>query len=510
MNRAIKIASLLFFCLIINVQSHVHAAETKSSSYVTLTLTVEQASADVALMRTALEEAHPGLYRYVAKPEIDAAFAKLEKRAKTPITDVELYGEISLLLATIRCDHTKAEFSDAMTKFRNESPTHLPFRFKLFDKRMFVFGGGAGQSALPRGAEILAINDQPVRAILDRLATAISIDGFTDASRQTKLVADSDLMGSDFDQFYPIFYGFTPKFKLSVVMPNDTQANTVTLGAITFREWVKLPWQSTAYRDEFYKSIDWKLLGNKTAILKIDTFVNYRNPVDPTAFYASFFKVLNASKVEHLIIDLRENGGGSGDTNVALASFLLDKPFVWNKPIQQKVIRFGAWSKYVETWGNAKEIFEPPMENFRKLASGFYERITSDATPDQRPNPIAADRFQGRVTVLSNPVNASGTTMLIAKLKDEKRITVIGEATGGSAEGPTAGRLFFLKLPTSGIVVRVPNYWNLMSIGAFTTGKGVAPDEEVIPTLEDFLAGKDRALDVAKTRVPATNSITTK
>jgi Peptidase family S41 len=505
MSFVIKIASILFFCIFITAQ----AAEPKSSTYAAITLTAEQASVDVALMRTALEEAHPGLYRYVPKPEVDAAFAKLEKRAKTPITDVELYGEISLLLAAIRCDHTKAEFSEAMTKYRNESPTHLPFRFKLFDKRMFVFGGDV-RSALPRGAEILAINDQPVRVVLDRLANAISIDGFTDASRQTKLASDSDLMGSDFDQFYPIFYGFAPRFKLSVMMPDETQAKTLTLDAITFREWVKLPWQSTAYRGEFYKSIDWKLLGNKTAILKIDTFVNYRNPVDPAAFYAGFFKVLNNSKIEHLIIDLRENGGGSGDTNVALASFLLDKPFVWNKPIQQKAIRFGAWSKYVETWGDRKEIFEPPVENFRKLASGFYERITSEDTPDQRANAIAAERFQGRVTVLSSPANASGTTMLIAKLKDEKRITVIGEATGGSAEGPTAGRLFFLKLPNSGIIVRVPNYWNLMSIGAFTAGKGVAPDVDVIPTLSDFLTGKDSVLDVAKTRTHTVTSAITK
>ncbi len=506
MSFVIKIALILISCLLIAA----HAAEPKPSTYSAIALTAEQAGADVALMRTALEEAHPGLYRHVPKPEVDAAFAKLEKRVKTSITDVELYGEISLLLAAIRCDHTKAEFSDAMTKFRNESPTHLPFRFKLFDKRMFVFGGDLRPQALPRGTEILAINDQPVRVILDRLANAISIDGFTDASRQTKLAADSDLMGSDFDQFYPVFYGFAPRFKLSVMMPNETQAKTVTLDAITFREWVKLPWQSTAYRGEFYKSIDWKLLGNKTAILKIDTFVNYRNPVDPAAFYAGFFKVLNSTKVEHLIIDLRENGGGSGDTNVALASFLLDKPFVWNKPIQQKAIRFGAWAKYVETWGDRKEIFEPPMENFRKLPSGFYERITSDATPDQRPNAIAADRFAGRVTVLSSPVNASGTTMLIAKLKDEKRITVIGEATGGSAEGPTAGRLFFLKLPNSGIVVRVPNYWNLMSIDSFTQGKGVAPDVEVIPTLNDFLAGKDSVLDAAKARAHTMTSATTK
>ena len=129
MRFIIKTASILFSCLIISAQ----AAEPRSSTYGANTLTAEQASADVALMRTALEEAHPDLYRYVAKPEIDAAFAKLAQRVKTPITDVELYDEISLLFAAIRCDHTEAEFLEAMSKFRNESRTQLPFRFKLFD-----------------------------------------------------------------------------------------------------------------------------------------------------------------------------------------------------------------------------------------------------------------------------------------------------------------------------------------------------------------------------------------
>ena len=49
-----------------------------------------------------------------------------------------------------------------------------------------------------------------------------------------------------------------------------------------------------------------------------------------------------------------------------------------------------------------------------------------------------------------------------------------------------------------------------MSISAFTQGKGVAPDVEVVPTLEDFLAGKDRALEVAKARVSTSTALTTK
>jgi C-terminal processing protease CtpA/Prc len=58
--------------------------------------------------------------------------------------------------------------------------------------------------------------------------------------------------------------------------------------------------------------------------------------------------------------------------------------------------------------------------------------------------------------------------------------------------------------------VRVPNYWNLMSISAFTQGKGVTPDVEVVPTLEEFLTGKDRVLDIAKTRDHTVTSAITK
>jgi hypothetical protein len=60
MSFFIKIASILFSCLLIAAL----AAEPKSSTYAGFSLTTEQASADAALMRTALEEAHPGLYRY--------------------------------------------------------------------------------------------------------------------------------------------------------------------------------------------------------------------------------------------------------------------------------------------------------------------------------------------------------------------------------------------------------------------------------------------------------------
>lgn len=466
------------------------------NAYPARLLSGADATADITMMRRALEETHPGLTRYASRADIDAAFASLEKRVVEPITDLALYREISLMLATIRCDHTKAEYAEAMTRWREKYATHLPFRFKLFDGRMYVYSSDARQPALAKGTEVLQINDEPVAAIVQRLQAAVSIDGYTDASRNTKLEADSDLMGSDFDQFYPVFYGFAQEYRLQVRAPRESATRNVTLLPLAFQDWVRLPWSAATYRSEFYKSINWRIAG-KNAVLKVDTFVNYRNPVDTMLFYSAFFRAANEAKVDHLVIDLRENGGGSNDATIALAAHLLEKPFVWNKPILQKAIRFGDWTRHVQVWGDPKEIFEAPEKNFRKRDDGWYEHLTTTATLTQLPADVAADRFRGKVTILSSPVNASGSTMLIAKLKDEKRVTVVGDPTGGSAEGPTAGRLFFLKLPASGIVVRIPNFWNRMNIQSFTSGKGVAPDIEVKLTVEDWLAGRDRAMDVA-------------
>jgi len=84
--------------------------------------------------------------------------------------------------------------------------------------------------------------------------------------------------------------------------------------------------------------------------------------------------------------------------------------------------------------------------------------------------------------------------MLIAKLHDAHRVRLVGESTGGSAEGPTAGFILFLKLPNSGITVRVPDMWNRMAISQFRRGYGVDPDTLVVPTLDDFLADRDPVL----------------
>lgn len=480
---------LLFACL----------ADVASAAPPIKTLTPAEARADLALVRAAMEEMHPGLTRYASRADIDAAWARLDAAAAKPLTELDLYRELSLALAVIRCDHTKSEYSQAIEAYRRESPTHLPFRFRLFPgetaeqgDRMFVASSDPAQP-LPFGTEILAIHGEPVGKLLKLLGGVVAIDGFTEPVRRQKLMHDSDLMGNNFDHHWPAFFGFPSAWKVTLHERPDGPITTRELKPINFTQWQALPWPAR-YREEFHSGISWRLAG-KTAVLKINTFVNYRNPVDAQALLSGYFRSARDRKVDHLVIDLRDSGGGSNDAVHAVLAHLLDRPVTWSRRTSVKALKAGEWVRHTERWDGRPSEYSLPEADYVKAADGLWDRKPGPETPALNPVAPAPDAFMGRVTVLIGPTNNSGATMLIAKLKDLGRVQLVGEATGGSAEGPTAGNLLMLRLPASGILVRVPLIFSRMDIRTFDQGMGVAPDVEVKQTLEDFLAGRDSVME---------------
>jgi len=448
------------------------------ANYSLRVLAAAQASGDIALLRRAIETIHPGLYRYTRRSEIDSAFNRLEKAASHPTSDLDLWREIAIMVAQIHCDHTKPEASVAIDTYRTTYPTHFPIRFKIIEGRMIVISSDGSPGAPSPFSEIVGINGMPVPVILATLGRAVAYDGMTYQAIAAKLGSDSDLMGDDFNEYWPAFYGFARQWALDWKRTSDAQVIHSTLAPIAFEQWKLLRWPGGTYRDEFYNSLKWRVAG-RAAYLRIDTFVNYRNPVDATAFLGGFFSTLKSRSTDHLILDLRENGGGSEDVSVALGRYLLRDTFVWSKPVLLKAIRYGDLPSHIESWGDVTELFEPPLDRFRTTRDGWFERIPEPENADDEsvlPQPVSPDRFRGRVTVLTGPMNGSGATRTIAQLKEKIGARIIGEESAGSAEGPTAGHIFLLTLPNSGLKVRIPNAWNRTNIAQFATTRGVPVD----------------------------------
>ncbi|MEC4592484.1 S41 family peptidase [Nitrospirillum amazonense] len=479
--------------------------------YAPLPLTPAQAQADVALLRQALETIHPGLYRYSGPAGIDAAFARLEQIATALATDLTLWRAVAEMLAAIHCDHTKPEASPAIEAWRTAHATHLPFRFTVVEGRMIVVSNDGQPGAPPAGAEITALNGMPVPRILDTLAAAVAYDGATTPSMATKLADDSDLMGDDVDEYWPAYYGFPDRWQVDWKRPGDTGLSRSDLAPLTFPAWRALAGPAAPFRTELHTGLTWRLRP-RYAYLRIDTFVNYRNPVDAPALLSAFFKPLKAREVPRLVLDLRNNGGGSDDAVLALGSLLLARPYTWSHPPLLKSIRYGTLPDHMESWGDPRALFEPPTEAFRQTADGWWERKPVADDPDddgfrrQVPSPI---RYAGRLVVLAGPRNASGATRLLAQLKDKSDALIVGEDSGGSAEGPTAGHIFLLTLPNSHLKVRIPNAWNRTDLDrpAGGPGLGVAADLVVTPTVLDLASGTDRALAVALQAEPGPDAM---
>ncbi len=351
-------------------------------------------------------------------------------------------------------------------------------------------------TSIARGTEVTSINGTTAVDIIKRLSRYAAIDGYTDFARTTLLEDDSDLLGSDLDHYWPMEFGFADEFTFGLKSAAGVE-RTVTRKPITFAAWKEL--DGRAQSDEFGRNTQWAMLDDTTARLTIPSFVNYRTPVNPDSLYSAIFNAMRARNVRHLVLDLRGNGGGSDDASEELLRYLIAAPTAPRRSVRRRTIRIdSALAAAFDTWGDRAAIFTPSATLFNVRRDGWFAEKGGDVTLQPAPG-----RFRGHVSVLVDRSNSSATTMLVAVLQQVGARTgllrLVGEETGGSAEGVTAGQILFLKLPNSGVRVRIPLKRSDVNVASFVPGLGVFPDIDATETLIDFRSGVDRALVTART-----------
>lgn len=459
-------------------------------------LTAEQAAEDLRLLQLAMTQTHPGYGRYTPVADMQAAFASLQQRASDGIGVNELIVETSRYLSLLRCDHTKAEIPAALAEHRDTVPTYLPFQGTLLGERFYAWHSGV--DGLARGDEILSINGRPMAEIVAAILPLIAFDGYTEHARQTSFGVTSELKGGALDHFLPLLFGSSAEFVFEAEGV-DGAVRELRAAALTYSDWLSLnPEARGRYRnfsDEGAVRLDFPTSG--TAVLAVDTFVNYRTPVDPDDVYRELMRQLEETDV--LVLDLRQNGGGSEDASIGLLRYLMDKPFRVYREKRVRSIDHGELRQYYSTW--EKRALDPNPLGFKSLDNGDYRLRSLFSGRETRQLKPAKQAFKGRLIVMTTRNNASASTALMTVLKRRSNTVFVGETTGGNPDGTTAGVLFFLKLPNSGITVRVPWFLQLADTDTVYGGRGLEPDESVSVTIDALVAGRDpileRALELA-------------
>lgn len=164
-----------------------------------------------------------------------------------------------------------------------------------------------------------------------------------------------------------------------------------------------------------------------------------------------------------LVIDVRENAGGSGVVAYDIIGMLMAADF----PIPRW--RSRDYIPTLRVWGTA---------------GGWYEQPKEKAVWKGRP----ADHFDKPVVMLTGTRSMSATDVFAETFRLVHRGLIVGEPTAGSTGDPLA-----FALPGGG-AGRVSTSG---TVDDSVTGVGVIPDIVVPRTVRDVVAGRDAALDAA-------------
>ncbi len=484
-NR-LRIAAMALTLLLLVNSTEAFEDESTATSF----LSVQQITQDVTLAKEAYERLHPGYTRYANSEQMNQAWEDIIARASEQqgMALGQFYLAIQKTLTLIRCDHTKANLPASLLQERDTSPLYLPFRWEWIDNRAFVTQPMEGM-ALERMEEILAIDDQPIGQLVEQVLPFIPYDGFTEWSRLSGVTESLEFKGGAVDHFGVFLWEVSPQVRLTV-RGLMGEVRSLTTGRINHKQWAELGKQANQ-AGNFKDAVTFKRIGERHAYLRIDTFVNYREPVSPAEVYDPVFKALRDEKRDILILDLRNNGGGSTDASMGLLSNLILKPTRAKKDMRAKTLDLDGLREHLWTWD--ERAMDPWRLAFSKNDDDTYS-LRSWFTDDLDTIKPAKYAFSGKVIALTSAANSSGSTNLLSNIQDEGRAVLVGDKTGGSAEGPTAGLLFTLTLPASKITTRIPYFRYYNNISNFQEGMGVVPDIKVRMTAEAFLQGQDPAL----------------
>ena len=483
----------VFLVVMLTVAGQLYAAATESPRDVRLS--AEAVAADLALAREALETIHAGYDRYTNRAVLDAQWASLEAEATDGMTHGELYLGVSRVLATIRCNHTKAELPDDMEAARKSDPTYLPFRYRFFHGRMFVTQAADGVD-LAAQDEVLTIDGRTVTDLIADVMAVFPVDGDTDYVKEHLISSFGEFIGPAFEHFMPFLYAIRADAELTVRRENGAE-ETLRVRRLTFDNYAAIT-DEKRFGANFFDAVRFETLGDDAAYLAVDTFINYRKPVKPDSIYKPIFEQLRREGRTKLIVDLRRNGGGSDDAAWGLFRWLIREPV---QPTPEIWTRFAHISpelrEHLSTW--EPRALRPDPSWFDKLDDKYYRVVAKKAGAPGRPLKPKRGAFDGKVVMLTSNDNASGVTHLLAALRGVDRATFIGEPTGGASTGATAGVIAFLTLPESGIRVCIPLQRTIMAnANKLDSRGGVRPDIEVLQTRASAFAGEDPALAAAK------------
>lgn len=379
-------------------------------------------------------------------------------------TDYEYYLELQKFCALLKDGHTNIY----MPGGKDFEPLNTMFGdYRLFienveGKAIITHVNLTKKNEIPIGSEVVEVNGKPTKQyILESVAPYISSS--TDYVLQDWSISKllQGLEDSSFDIKIKKPRGQFLTLKLTHKRTEEKET------------YPAFPTQSAL--------LDFKWYPNDVAYVALNSFGDEK--ID--SMFVS--KLPELYKAKALIVDLRNNGGGSTGIGSYILKYLTNDSLLYGSRYSTRQLNsaFKAWGKYT----SAKDTINNAWN--KKALLTYEDNYFYNLDYSPLKNRLQEKRIVIPTVLLIGHNTASAAEDFLIYADNQKHMTKIGQNSFGST-----GQPYLFDLPGGGMA-RVCTKKDTYPDGREFVGNGVKPDIEVIPTIKDFMNEKDATIEVA-------------
>jgi len=428
---------------------------------------------DLVYLEEVIDEAHPINLNSAFKNKLGTVIDSISNQAKEQYTILEYYTVLRIALAKVACYHT--HILPNYVRIIDLEQAHFPYKLWTNGSQLYALAKSAEDEDLPIlnfPEEILTINGEDVKDFLPNLLVFLASDGDQGGYARSYFNDYSTLMTRQYFERDSLFdiTGVDSKVQAKALTKIDGHGF----------ERRSMVLDSTL----LFTSESIKLYGvnglPQTLYLLVEDFEYSNGKKKHKELFAEIWK----RQTEHLIIDIRNNGGGKTKNGIDLLSYFTKEDFTTSD-----IVFTGRKGKYLPPSLSRLGVFFWEAVNIAKRTpyEGLGRKYVSKKSRQ-------AKQYEKQVYLLLNSRTGSTSTLFAAYMKYKTNALLIGEETGGGETGDNAGSYSKIKLPVSQIKIRIPLVRINSDIGIPDNHHGIHPDVLVEYGAQEVLLEKDLEL----------------
>jgi len=419
----------------------------------------EALQSDFNRLHEAILNYHPAPLDYISLEELEALRDEKLKHLTEDMSASDFHIIVRQYLAAVQCGHTIARPSASWYSSVKGKQVLVPFDVYMANDKVYVKTLYTDGKELKPGDQVLEINGRSIQDVLEDMRAIQPRDGSTQSFVEYNVIRY-------FRTYHLFLYGIQPQHQINAKTERG-DAYEVTLDA------AKSGGKKTAIDrpGSLVKKLDndWATLfvdtSTQVAYLDIDGFGSDKYK----KFYRQVFDYIGEANPDHLIIDLRNNGGGYFPNGNTLLTYLDENPIDFN------------FYRPVRSFEKDRNV---SMRFFSKMTSVLFATMPDKNDVEGRKTyhikyKPAKTQYTGQIHVIINGGSFSMSGYVAAHLKGKPNVTFYGSETGGTAYGSNAVLNHVLNMPHSQIRVNIPYYHLSHPSRHPKNGSGVKPDIEL-------------------------------